>query len=115
MLSPRIVTADDGPVLAAGAAGGSRIRSALAQVLVGVLYGDRDVQRAISAPRLNPVDGVVRIEPGFDEDVIRALRESGAELAVLDDLHPYFGGVSAIARGGAGADSRRGGVAITLT
>lgn len=115
MMSPLIVTSDDGPVLAAGAAGGSRIRSSLAQVLLGVLAGGRDVQSAISAPRLNPVGDVVRIEPGFSEASIAALRESGETLVVSDSLHPYFGGVSAISRHGAGADPRRGGVAVSLT
>ncbi|WP_153503274.1 gamma-glutamyltransferase [Cumulibacter manganitolerans] len=115
MMSPLIITDDDGPVLAAGAAGGSRIRSSLAQVLLGVLAGGRPVQEAISAPRLNPVDDLVRIEPGFAHEVIAELRAAGERLVVSEMRHPYFGGVSAISRTGAGADPRRGGVAVTLT
>lgn len=115
MMSPLLVTDEDGPVLAAGAAGGSRIRSALAQVVLGVLAGGRQVYDAIAAPRLNPVGSVVRLEPGFDEAVIAALRAAGEDLVVSEHLHPYFGGVSGIARDAAGADPRRGGIAITLT
>lgn len=115
MMSPLLVTDDDGPLLAAGAAGGSRIRSSLAQVVLGMLAGGRTIQDAIGSPRLNPVGEVVRLEPGFDEAVIAALRAAGEELVVLQDLHPYFGGVSGISREGAGADPRRGGIAITLT
>lgn len=115
MMSPLLVTNDDGPLLAAGAAGGSRIRSSLAQVVLGVLAGQRDIQKAIESPRLNPVGDVVRLEPGFDEAVIGALRAVGEDLVVLEGLHPYFGGVSGISRDGAGADPRRGGIAITLT
>ena len=115
MMSPLLVTDEDGPLLAAGAAGGSRIRSSLAQVVLGVLAGGREIHEAIESPRLNPVGDVVRLEPGFDEAVIAALRAAGEDLVVLDDLHPYFGGVSGISRDAAGADPRRGGIAITLT
>lgn len=115
MMSPLLLIDGDGPLLAAGAAGGSRIRGALAQVVLGVLAGGREIHDAIAAPRLNPVGDVVRLESGFDQAVLDALHAAGEQVVQLDGRHPYFGGVSGISRTGAGADPRRGGIAITLT
>ena len=99
------------PVIAAGAAGGSRIRPALIQCLLGMVDG-LPPQEAIDAPRLNAVPGLVRLEPGFSPAVIRELEQSGDEVVVADGLAPYFGGVSAISTLGGGADPRREGVAL---
>lgn len=109
MMSPMIAVDPAGrPVVAAGAAGGSRIRPALVQTVLRML--DRvPPQEAIEAPRLNAVPGVVRLEPGFSREVLRALEEDGDEVAVADGLDPYFGGVSGLSRLGAGADPRRSG------
>lgn len=114
MMSPLIAVDSDGPLVVAGAAGGSRIRPALVQTLQRLLHHGVGIQEAISAPRLNPVLGGVRIEPGYDHEAINALRSDGDEVVVLPALDAYFGGVSAIARDGAGADPRRGGVAALL-
>lgn len=108
MMSPLVVVGADGPVLVAGAAGGSRIRSALLQVLVNVLHKQMAVPEAILEPRLNPVPGRVHVEPGLPAEVL-------ARLAVDDEvvgwpaLDSYFGGVAAIGWSGPGADPRRGG------
>jgi gamma-glutamyltranspeptidase / glutathione hydrolase len=113
MMSPLLVFADGEPVIAAGAAGGSRIRPALIQCLLGMVDG-LPPQEAIDAPRLNAVPGLVRLEPGFSPAVIRELEQSGDEVVVADGLAPYFGGVSAISTLGGGADPRRGGTVILL-
>ncbi|GAB3304531.1 gamma-glutamyltranspeptidase [Epidermidibacterium keratini] len=114
MMSPAIALDSDGVVVAAGAAGGSRIRSSLVQVLIGVLVGHRDAQQAIDAPRLNPVGDIVRLEPGFAPAVLDALVAEGDRLDHVPEPHAYFGGVSAITRRGAGADGRRGGAVHLL-
>lgn len=109
MMSPLIALADDGvPVLVAGAAGGSRIRSALLQVLVNVLYRGQPAPEAIRAPRINPVPGRVHAEPGLGDAVMERLRavDHVVEWPAIDS---YFGGVAAIAASGPGADPRRGG------
>lgn len=113
MMSPLLVLAGGEPVIAAGAAGGSRIRPALIQCLLNMLDG-MDPQAAIDAPRLNAVPGLVRLEPGFAPEVIAALRKTGDEVAVAHGLAPYFGGVSALSTLGGGADPRRGGTVILL-
>ena len=108
MMSPLVALRDGTPVLAAGAAGGSRIRSSLAQVLVNVLRRKMPVQAAIVAPRLNPVPGRVHVEPGFPEEVLAALAASDT-VVPWPALDSYFGGVAAIDATGPGADPRRGG------
>lgn len=109
MMSPMIAVDPSGrPVVAAGAAGGSRIRPALVQTMLRML-DHTPPQAAINAPRLNATPGAVRLEPGFSSEVIDALAKAGEEVTVADTRDPYFGGVSAISWLGAGADPRRDG------
>ncbi|HSS67971.1 MAG TPA: gamma-glutamyltransferase [Nocardioidaceae bacterium] len=114
MMSPLIAVDDDGPVLVAGAAGGSRIRSALLQVLVNVLHRGMSAVDAIQAPRLNPVPDKVHVEPGMSSEVLARLDAAG-DVARWPALDSYFGGVAAIAVDGPGADPRRGGDVRSLS
>jgi gamma-glutamyltranspeptidase/glutathione hydrolase len=108
MMSPLIAVAGRRPVLVAGAAGGSRIRSALVQVLVNVLHRGMSAADAIAEPRLNPVLGRVHVEPGMLGAVLTRL-EADDPVVVWPALDSYFGGVAAISLDGPGADPRRGG------
>jgi gamma-glutamyltranspeptidase / glutathione hydrolase len=108
MMSPLIAVAGGRPVLVAGAAGGSRIRSALVQVLVNVLHRGMSAADAIAEPRLNPVLGRVHVEPGMPDAVLARL-ESDEPVVRWPALDSYFGGVAAISLDGPGADPRRGG------
>ncbi len=115
MIVPCVVTDADGELLfAGGAAGGSRIRSALLQVLAGVLVEGRGIAEAVAAPRMSVTEHLVHLEPGFPADVITALQAAGEELVVWDTPRPYFGGVAAATADGPAADPRRGGLALTL-
>jgi gamma-glutamyltranspeptidase / glutathione hydrolase len=109
MMAPSLVADDEGPVLAAGAAGGTRLRSALVQALTGVLDDALPPQEAIERPRIHPAGDVVHVEPGYDEEALAALERDGLEIRRWPALHHYFGGVSAAGRGGLGADPRRSG------
>lgn len=113
MMSPFIAMRDGTPSIVAGAAGGSRIRSALLQVLVNVVEHQMPVQTAVSAPRLNPVPDKVHVEPGLPPAVLAALRAND-EVVEWPALDSYFGGVSAIDSSGPGADPRRGGDVRTV-
>jgi gamma-glutamyltranspeptidase/glutathione hydrolase len=114
MMSPLVALDDDGRLAAiAGAAGGSRIRPALVQVVLRMLRG-MPAQEAIDAPRLNALPDLIRLEPGFAPEVLDALRAAGNELAIVDHRDPYFGGVSAVSSLGGGADPRRSGYVVML-
>ena len=113
MMSPLVALDDNGELaVAAGAAGGSRIRPALVQCVLRMLRGE-DPQHAIDAPRLNALTDLVRLEPGFTPEVVAALEAEGP-VAVADHRDHYFGGVSAVSSLGAGADPRRSGFVVMI-
>ena len=114
MMSPTIAVDADGPVLAVGAAGGSRITGALTQVVAGVLAEDRTVADAIERPRMHRVGSAVMIEPDFEDDGAAALQSAGYEVRRFRTRHHFFGGASGIGRISVGADSRRDGATREL-
>jgi len=114
MMSPTLVLDENGLSVAAGAAGGTRLRPALAQVLSGILDEGLAPQAAVDRPRLHSAGDVVRIEPGFEEEAIQALEEAGYDVRRFSALHHYFGGVSLLARSGGAADPRRSGAALAV-
>jgi gamma-glutamyltranspeptidase / glutathione hydrolase len=109
MMAPALALDHQGPALAIGAAGGTRLRSALVQVLTAVLDEGLDPQSAVERPRLHPVGEVVHVEPGFEASALEALEAEGKSVRRWPDLHHYFGGVSASGRTGLAADPRRSG------
>jgi gamma-glutamyltranspeptidase/glutathione hydrolase len=78
-MSPTIVLKDGKPVLVTGSPGGSRIISTVLQVIVNVLDYRMDVAAAVAAPRLHHqwLPDEVRIERGFAEETLDALRAKG--------------------------------------
>lgn len=113
MMTPLVVTDDDGALLLAlGAAGGSRIRHALLQVLAGVLLQDQDLPSAVAAPRLSAAAELVHLEPGVHASVLPALQDAGLPVIQWPEQRPYFGGVAGVGPGGPAADQRRGGAAL---
>jgi len=114
MMSPLVALDGNGPALAAGAAGGTRLRGALVQVVAGILDEGLAPDEAVSRPRLHPVDGLVNVEPGLGEEVVQALEKLGVEVREWPERHHYFGGVSVVTRSGAAGDPRRSGSASIL-
>lgn len=115
MMTPLVVTdADDALMLVLGAAGGSRIRHALVQVLCGVLLENRDLPSAVAAPRLSAAAELVHLEPGIDPSVLAALQAAQLPAIQWPEQRPYFGGVAGVGPGGPAGDSRRGGAALLL-
>jgi gamma-glutamyltranspeptidase/glutathione hydrolase len=78
-MTPTIVLKDGKPVLVTGSPGGSRIISAVLQVIVNVLDYDMDVASAVAAPRLHHqwLPDEVRIERGFAAETLAALKAMG--------------------------------------
>ena len=100
MMAPTAVFDPDGPVLALGSAGGSRLRSALVQTMASILDEGLEPQAAVDRPRLHPAGPVVHMEPGFEEEALTALEEAGFKVRRWEARHHYFGGVSLCARRG---------------
>ena len=113
MMAPTLVFDGESLELAIGAAGGTRLRTALVGVLQAVFDEGMQTGHAIDRPRFHPVEGLVHAEPGVDEEFLHRLEESGRAIRRWPTLHHYFGGVSAIGRAGAGADPRRSGAVAT--
>jgi gamma-glutamyltranspeptidase / glutathione hydrolase len=114
MMAPVAAVDANGLALVGGSAGGSRLRSALTQVLAGILDEGLSSQEAVDRPRLHPAGSVVHVEPGFDDDALAALAAAGFSLRRWAARHHYFGGVSVVARHGPAADPRRSGAARRL-
>jgi gamma-glutamyltranspeptidase/glutathione hydrolase len=112
MMAPTVVLDGEGLEVALGAAGGTRLRTALLTVLAGIVDDGLETQAAIEEPRIHPAGDVVNAEPGADESALAALEERGRVVRRWLERHHYFGGVSAIGRRGAGADPRRSGAAL---
>ena len=81
-MSPTIVMKDGKAVLVTGSPGGSRIISAVSQIIVDVLDYDMDVAAAVAAPRLHHqwLPDEVRIERGFADDTLAGLKARGHRL-----------------------------------
>jgi gamma-glutamyltranspeptidase/glutathione hydrolase len=112
MMAPALVLDGDGLELALGAAGGTRLRTALLTVLAGTVDEGLALQAAVDRPRVHPAGSVVNAEPGVDEDGLAALEAAGRSVRRWPERHHYFGGVSAAGRSGAAADPRRSGAVV---
>jgi gamma-glutamyltranspeptidase/glutathione hydrolase len=78
-MTPTIVLQDGKPLLISGSPGGSRIITAVLQIITNVLDFQMPIADAVTAPRLHqqwqPED--VYVEPGFDPAVLTALKARG--------------------------------------
>jgi len=81
-MSPTIVLRDGKPVLVTGTPGGSRIISAVLQIVVDVLDYKMDVAAAVAAPRVHHqwMPDVVRVERGLPQETLDALKAKGHEV-----------------------------------
>jgi gamma-glutamyltranspeptidase/glutathione hydrolase len=115
MMAPTIALDRGGRFeLAAGAAGGTRLRTALLGVLAGVLDEGLAPAAAVARPRFHPADQTLNAEPGVDEDALAQLGQRGWTVRRWQAQHHYFGGVSLVSRDAAAADPRRSGTAASL-
>ncbi len=113
-MAPTLAFDAAGLELAIGAAGATRLRTALATVLAAILDEGHDAETAVGLPRVHPTPDLVDAEPGIDETALTHLEEQGRAVRRWDGLHHYFGGVSCVGRAGAAGDPRRSGAARVL-
>jgi gamma-glutamyltranspeptidase/glutathione hydrolase len=114
MMAPTIAVDREGLSLAAGAAGGTRLRTALLTVVAGILDERLAPEAAVARPRFHPASDVVNVEPGVDENALETLEARGRRVRRWPEQHHYFGGVSVVSRTGAAGDPRRSGVAAMI-
>jgi gamma-glutamyltranspeptidase/glutathione hydrolase len=112
MMAPTLVLDGDRLELALGAAGGTRLRTALLTVAIGILDEGLTPQEAVDRPRVHPAGELVNAEPGVDEAGLAELESRGLQVRRWAERHHYFGGVSALGETGAAADPRRSGAAL---
>lgn len=115
MMSPTIANTPDGRIIALGSGGSNRIRSAVLQVLIGMLDDDLDPASAIKRPRIHLENNRLDAEPGIDESTLERLGRRFDEVKAWPSSNMFFGGVHVAERNiktgrfrGAG-DPRRGG------
>lgn len=119
MMSPSLVVADNGDVIATGSGGSNRIRSAIMQVLINLIDFSMPIEEAVEQPRMHFENDLLNIETGLSEAVIAALRPQFPQLNEWSNKSLFFGGAHSVMRrkngrlSGAG-DSRRGGVCLTV-
>jgi gamma-glutamyltranspeptidase / glutathione hydrolase len=115
MMAPSLALDPEGrPVLAIGAAGGTRLRTALVGVAAAVLDEGVEPDAAVERPRAHRAGTVVNAEPGVDEEALAELEARGLAVRRWPALHHYFGGVSLITGVDAVGDPRRSGAAARL-
>ncbi|MDX6514551.1 MAG: gamma-glutamyltranspeptidase / glutathione hydrolase [Gaiellaceae bacterium] len=114
MMAPSAALQDGRLVLAGGAAGGTRLPTALVTVLAGILDEGLGAQEAVDRPRVHPAGALLHAEPGVDEGGLAALEREGFAVRRWPVRHHYFGGVSVVSTAGAAGDPRRSGLALAL-
>lgn len=113
MMTPTIVTRDNGERYLLGSGGSNRIRTALMQVIANLLDFNLGLKEAIEAPRIHLEDHHLSIELADLWDA----KTADWFLAHHKDATPwpsrslFFGGVHAVGPHGAYADTRREGAA----
>jgi gamma-glutamyltranspeptidase/glutathione hydrolase len=114
MMAPSIALGAEGPVLAIGAAGGTRLRTALVGVASAILDAGSGPQEAVDRPRVHRAGATVNAEPGADEAALVELERRGLTVRRWPARHHYFGGVSLVSRAGPAADPRRSGASSLI-
>jgi gamma-glutamyltranspeptidase/glutathione hydrolase len=96
-MTPTIVLKDGKPFLITGSPGGSRIITAVLQVIVNVIDLHMSLADAVSAPRLHNQwqPDETYAEPGFDPDLIDALEARG-HIIVATALHTSANSIAVI-------------------
>lgn len=118
-MTPTIVLREGKPFLALGARGGSRITTAVAQVIINIIDFGMNIQEAVDVPRIHHqwLPDELLYEPrGLSQDAINNL--TGMGYAVKDIGQPLLGRVEALMFDAAngffygGPDPREEGVAL---
>jgi len=107
-MTPTIVLKDGKPVLVTGSPGGSRIISAVLQVITNVIDFHMPIDKAVTAPRLHHQwqPDEVFAEPGFAPDLLDALKARGHTI-VATEPHTSANSIQVTPNGYVGAADTR--------
>jgi gamma-glutamyltranspeptidase/glutathione hydrolase len=107
-MTPTIVLKDGKPFLITGSPGGSRIITAVLQVIVNAIDFHMPIDKAVAAPRLHHQwePDVVYVEPGFPDDALAGLKGRGYTL-VATAPHTSANSIEVTPRGYVGAADTR--------
>jgi len=85
-MTPTIVLKDGKPFLVTGSPGGSRIITAVLQIVTDVIDFHMGIGQAVSAPRLHNqwLPDETYVEPGFAADVLDALKAHGQKIVATE-------------------------------
>jgi gamma-glutamyltranspeptidase / glutathione hydrolase len=99
-MTPTIVLKDGKPFLITGSPGGSRIVSAVLQVISNVIDFHMPIDQAVSAPRLHNQwrPDQTFAEPGFSSDILDALKARGHKI-VPTEPHTSTNSIVVIPKG----------------
>jgi gamma-glutamyltranspeptidase/glutathione hydrolase len=117
-IAPTIILKDGKPFMSLGTPGGTRIISALAQIIMNVIDFGMSMDDAIESPRVHCLTKILHVEGRIDRQVIETLKSMGHKIELHPNFDNYFGGAQGILldskshRLFGGADSRRDGAAI---
>ena len=115
-MAPTVVLSEGRPEIAIGSAGSNRIRSAILQMVLGVLDLGLPAQEAVSRSARPRRGRDVDVEPGVEEAALRRLESGAWSVRRWTEQNLFFGGAQAVARNPGtgeltgGGDPRRGGV-----
>lgn len=112
MMAPSVLLDDVGGRAVLGAAGGSRIPSAMLRVIEGMIGQGLSASAAVGLPRLHRTGDVVHVEPHMPEAAVADLQTAGWQVQRWRTRHHFFGGVSAVSSTDAAGDDRRDGAAF---
>ena len=109
MMSPSLLLKNDAVAMVIGSGGSKRIRTAITQVLSGIVDFNLPVQQAVESPRIHWDGEIMQVEPGLPPETINALKKHWP-VNIWSTIDVYFGGVHTVIPDIAGGgDPRRGG------
>ena len=116
--APTIVFEGEKLRLGLGSPGSYRIPTAVAQVILNLIYRKITLQKAVEAPRIHLDIGPLHAEDAVDGAILESVSKSGFEVSPYSYPHHFFGGVHAVEVGESGrltafGDPRRAGSAGT--
>ncbi len=115
-LAPTLIFREGKGFLTLGTPGGTRIISALAQIIINIVDFGMGMDESIEAPRIHADGQILQMEGRIPEEVRLELQQKGHKIKVRGDFDNYFGGAQGILINEVsgelcgGADSRRDGV-----